>query len=65
MLGHIVNDEFVPLTVTDTAGGRKLEQVGCLNADGWFLTLHADYGPDELAMVERMGYTEPVFREVS
>jgi hypothetical protein len=51
------------LTVTDTAGGRKLELVGWLNDRGWYISTHPDYDAVQLAMIERMGYTRPVYAE--
>lgn len=62
MLGRIVNDEFVCLTVTDTAGGRKLEQVGWVKGLN-HMPHYEDYGPEQIEQIRRWGYV-PTFKEV-
>lgn len=65
MLGRIVNDRFVPLTVTDTAGGRKLEQVGWVKRNDFRISVphYPEYGPEQVAWHRKRGYV-PTYREV-
>lgn len=65
MLGRVVNDEFVPLTVTDTAGGRKLEQVGWVKKNDFRIAVphYPDYDAETVARYRSQGYV-PTYREV-
>lgn len=64
MLGRMEDDEFVPLTVTDTAGGRRLVQTGWEKPGD--ITDHVphypEYGAEQVRWHRKRGYV-PTFRE--